>query len=64
MTPRRDIPLRGYPMGTTGRAIEGEAPGSWGRGDSAWLLVIGLVALGLRLGYVLEYAGHPIGRMP
>lgn len=51
-------------MGTTGRAIEGEAPGSWGRGDSAWLLVIGLVALGLRLGYVLEYAGHPIGRMP
>ncbi len=51
-------------MGTTGRGIEGEAPGSWGRGDSAWLLIIGLVALGLRLGYVLEYAGHPIGRMP
>jgi hypothetical protein len=30
----------------------------------AWPLIIGLIGLGLRLAFVSEYAGHPLGRHP
>ena len=47
----------------TNRAIDADGSPRWTWADVVWLVLIGVVGLGLRLGYVLEYAGHPIGQM-
>lgn len=41
-----------------------QRPHRWTRGDTSWALAIALIALALRLGYALEYADHPLGRLP
>jgi hypothetical protein len=51
-------------MRSTGPAIGGDGSASWSRGDTLWLLAIGMTALALRLAFVLPYASHPIGRQP
>src|SRR5215467_13565588 len=48
----------GDPSGATPR--RGLAP----RGEVlAWMLAIGLLALGLRLAYVIQFTTHPLGRV-
>jgi hypothetical protein len=51
-------------MNASEQAIEGDGPIRWTRADTCWLVSIGLVGLALRLGYALQYAGHPLGRLP
>jgi Dolichyl-phosphate-mannose-protein mannosyltransferase len=51
-------------MNASGQATDGDAPLRWTRADTCWLVAISLVALTLRLGYSLQYAGHPLGRLP
>ena len=51
-------------MNTEGKAIDADGSRRRSRADVGWLLAIALLGLWLRLGYVLEYIGHPIGRMP
>ncbi len=51
-------------MSTTGQGENDDRPLRWTWADTGWLLAIALAGLALRLVYVLEYAAHPLGRLP
>lgn len=51
-------------MNPTAQAPEDDRRPRWTRADATWLLAIGLVGLALRLGFALQFAGHPLGRLP
>ncbi|SIO65738.1 4-amino-4-deoxy-L-arabinose transferase [Singulisphaera sp. GP187] len=52
-------------MTATRRPLGDGAPtSSWTRRDTCWLVAIAVAGLGLRIAYVWQYTGHPIGRIP
>jgi hypothetical protein len=51
-------------MSTGELAIDADGSTRWAWVDTVWVLAIALLGLGLRLVYVLEYIGHPVGQLP